>query len=449
MSGIDTPEIRQIATSLALNPDLPGDRAKAFMYAFIGASHKTHMHAQLVGADSASLLESGSAAAILDAVPNQRQEGALESLKRMWGSQPWARQFSPLNVPGVMKKEQGKWVTNSTENIWSGVHGAVRGTVDNAIRMAGVLTRMDEGMSFSDAFRRVATSQINYDPRTFSRFEKRVMKRVFPFYSFISRSIPMVATELATNPGGGMGQLIRAQRVAQGGEADYVPYDLQDTAAIPMGTNEAGDLVYVRNLGLMHEDALNYLAPTQGIRGILQKVIGSSNPIVKGAIEYGTNTSTFFDGPMGGRRLDDLDPAVGRILHNIGATELPPSGRPDPFISPFVESLIANSPASAALGYARTLTEPTERSPISEKILSMFTGLKMKHINREALIRELRDRLNAEQIRLGARPLTIVTGTEGLQERYTEAGNVSEAERLATIAAQLERLRKEIRNSKK
>lgn len=448
-SNIDFPEVRQAAQAIGLNPDNADDRIKAFVYMFTGASHKSHLHARLINADVPSLAASGQVDSLLDALPNSRGEGILESLRRMWGSQPWYQQFNPLNTPGTMKKEGERWVTNTNTNLWAGIHGAVRGTVDSGVRMASILTQMDEGKSFAEAFARTAQSQINYDPRSFTRFEKTYMKRLFPFYSFISRSIPMVATELVTNPGGGMGQLIRAQRISQGKQDDYVPYDLQDTAAIPFGKNAQGDLVYVRNLGLMHEDALNYLAPTQGVRGILQRVIGSSNPLVKGVIEYGTNTSTFFDGPMGGRRLDDLDPAVGRVLNNFGLTDLPPSGRPKPFISPLAEAAIANSPASALLRYARTISEPTSRSSGMEKIVTMMSGVRTKHINREALIRELRDRLNAEQIAAGARPLTIVTGTAGLQQRYEEARDTDQAQRLQLISDQLMRLRAEIKASQK
>lgn len=473
-SSIDFPEVRQMAQSIGLDPNNADDRARAFVYMFTGASNKSHMHAQLVNADFDSVAKSGQIDSLLDALPNSRRESAGEALKRMWSSQPWWDQANPINTPGVWKwqsetvpkgsKEtlrdmlkrttnpakwdKGKWVVNDTTNIVAGVHGAVRGVVDNGIRMSSVLTQMDRGVPFLEAFRRTAASQINYDPRTYTRFEKRYMKKLFPFYSFISRSLPMVAMELVTNPGGGMGQLIRAQRLAQGGQDDYVPYDLQDTSAIPLGENEAGDLVYIRNLGLMHEDAMQYLAPTQGVRGILQKVIGSSNPLIKATLEYGMNTSTFFDGPMGGRRLDDLDPAVGRILNNMGITQLPPSGRPTPvFGSTLFENMAANSPAAAAIRYARILTEPTTRTSIPDKAFNLLTGMKTKHITREALIRELRDRLNAEQIDLGARPITIVTGTEGLQEAYAESGQVDRAQRLKIISEQLSALRKEIKRS--
>jgi hypothetical protein len=441
------PDVIDMVKRMGLDPNNNSDRGRAFVYLYAGAMHRSHMHAQL-GSDLPARLKSGQADDILDQIPNQRREGSLESLKRMWGSQSIGAQLAPWNVPGVVTKTPAGYGPRSTENIVAALHGAVRGTADNTIRMSSILNNMDKGMSFRDAFERVNWHQVSYDPRRYTRFEKQVMKRAIPFYSFISRSLPMVAMELASHPGGGLGRVIRAQRLAQGKEENYVPYDLQDSAAIPLSPGQKGELRYITNLGLMHEDALRYLAPTEGVRGILKRVVGSSNPLVKGVVEYATNTSTFFDGPMGGRRLDDLDPAVGRILHNMGLTQLPPSGRPNPFISPMVEAAAANSPAAAALRYARVISEPLKRRSISEKMVNLLTGVRTKNITQEALARELRDRLNAEQIRMGARPISIVTGTEGLAERYEAAGDEGAAEKLERISRTLAVIRKRLQQQK-
>lgn len=441
------PDVVDMVKRMGLDPNNNSDRARAFVYLYAGAMHRSHMHAQLTS-DLPARLKSGQADDILDQIPNQRQEGMLESLKRTWGSQSIGAQLAPWNVPGVITKTPAGYGPRSTENIVAALHGAVRGTADNTIRMSSILNNMDRGMSFRDAFERVNWHQVSYDPRRYTRFEKRVMKRAIPFYSFISRSLPMVAMELASHPGGGLGRVIRAQRLAQGDQESYVPYDLQDSAAIPLSPGQKGELRYITNLGLMHEDALRYLAPTEGVRGILKRVVGSSNPLLKGVIEYATNTSTFFDGPMGGRRLDDLDPAVGRILHNMGLTQLPPSGRPNPFISPMVEAAAANSPAAAALRYARVISEPLNRRSVSEKMINLLTGVRTKNIDQEALARELRDRLNAEQIRMGARPISIVTGTEGLAERYEAAGDEDAAEKLERISRALAVIRKRLQQQK-
>ena len=463
--GLNLPEIRELAQSLGLDPKSADDRQRAFTSAYAAmANQVAGVHAQL-NTDELTKIASGQADAYLKARPMSM----MDSLQRVFGENiardPVTGQVQTLNtlnnffnpmkmmqVPGAMKWDTSSksWVVNSKSNWVADLHGTVRGTLDNAVRMGSVLHRMrTRGESMRTAFETVATHQVNYDPRRFTKFERKWMKRLYPFYSFISRMVPLVATELVTNPGGPLSQVIRAQRVMQGDQDAYIPYDLQDTAAIPWGQNEEGDLRYVTNLGLMHEDALRYIAPVDGVRGLLQKVLGSMNPAAKFAVEYGTNTSTFFDGPMGGRRLDDLDPLLGRILVNMGIRDLPPSGRPEPFGNAFTEALVANSPISAALQYVRTVSESSDRRSASEKVFNLVTGVRTRLLTPEMLTRELRDRLNAEQIALGARPLTTVLGTSGLADRYEEAGGVEEADRLRTIEAALRDIRKQAQKRRK
>jgi hypothetical protein len=430
-------------------PDTDANRAKAFASMFAGAMHQQRLHNY--GGDVAAIERSGLGDALVEGVPGGRPKGIIGSLVERARSQPLGQQIAPWNVPGVPAKQlDGTYKPRSTSNFYVGVAGDVRQYVDNLVRGASVLNRMRKGESFRQAFDTVANHQINYDPRSFSRFERTWMKRAFPFYSFISRSIPMVAMELATNPGGRLGQVIRLERFAQGGDDSYVPYDLQDSTAINLGATENGDVKYITNLGLMHEDALTYLAPTQGVRGILSKVLGSSNPLVKGVLEYTTNTSTFFDGPMGGRRLDDLDPAIGRILNNIQrfthkqGLSGPADERPEPFIHPIFEAAAANSPAAAAMRYARILSEPSERRGAWEKFFNLTTGARTKIVTPTAMTRELQDRLNKTQIEMGANPITIATGVAKLAQRMAESGDIDGAVRLVNIQRTLSLLRKKL-----
>lgn len=429
-------------------PDTDANRAKAFASMFAGAMHQQRMH--YFGGDSASVDASGLAQTLIDGIPGGQPRGLFESLFNRMKSQSLGQNLNPINVPGVPITKDGITKPRSSANLIVGTAGDIREYMDHWIRGASVLNRMRNGESFRQAFDTVAAHQINYDPRTFSRFERTWLKRLFPFYSFISRSIPMVATELATNPGGRLGQIIRLERFAQGGEDSYVPYDLQDSTAINLGSNPAGEVKYITNIGLMHEDALTYIAPTQGVRGMLTKVIGSSNPLVKGIIEGATNTSTFFDGPMGGRRLDDLDPALGRILNNFkrfthkhGLTG-PADDRPEPFIHPIVEQIAANSPASAAMRYARIISEPSERRGTLEKILNLTTGARTKIVTPQAMTRELQDRLNQTQIEMGAHPITIATGVQKLALKMAESGDIEGAQRLINIQKSLAFLRKKL-----
>lgn len=438
--------------SIGLDPADLAQREQAFVSMYAAHANRINTHSSPM-ADDTLRSRSGKA----DILNEARPQGMGQSIKQALSDNivkdlatgkvsllhsAW-NMVNPLRTRGSLRKESGKWVQSGKNNMIAATAGAVREHMDNTVRMGSILNLMDDGMDFTQAFDRVAWHQVNYDRRFFTKFEQRWAKTIFPFYSFVSRSIPMVAMELATNPGGPLGRVIRAQRIAQSGD-DYVPYDLQDSAAIPLGKNEEGDLRYITNLGLMHEEAVRYLgAPVTGVRPLLQKIIGSSSPFVKGIVEYGMNTSTFFDGPMGGRRLDDLDPSIGRILANIGLREIPPSGRPEPFGGPMVEAMAANSPLAAALSYLKVMTESRDRRGLREKAVNLLTGLRTRQITPEMLSRELRDRLNAEQVKLGARPVTIVSGTKGLSQRYSETGSDEEVAKLAMLERALAIVRKQ------
>jgi hypothetical protein len=461
MDAYDHTELRQVAATIGLDPNSQDDRQKAFRYLFTASMNHSNVHAQLTE-DFAKKAVSGQADELLDALPGQAlsKEGSIWSdiklsVQRMWGENPTlTEKMAPWNVPGVPKRDptninpytgNPEWVKRTTMNFPNRLHSAVRGHMDSTNRMAAISHLMlDQKKSFREAFERVSQTQLNYDPRRFSRLERKWLKRVFPFYSFISRSLPMVAMELVSHPGGGLGQMIRAQRMAQGDEDDFVPHNLQDTAAIPLGKGEDGELRYLANLGLMHEDALRYIAPVDGVRGMIRRVVGSMSPLVKGPIEYGTNTSTFFDGPMGGRRLDDLDPAIGRLLTNMGLRDLPPSGRPAPFGSKLIESIAANSPAAAYLSQLRVATDDPARRSASEKAMNLLLGFRTRIVEPEALARELRDRLNKMQVDMGAQPYTVVGNTDKLGQAYEEIGDAESAERLRATEQALRRLRMQL-----
>lgn len=445
-----TPDLESFMKVAGRNVDDPAERSAAFVARFIGAMNRTTAHVQLESTDFASLLKSGGGQNVVDVLPKTMRAN-MHALGEFWKSQSIFQHLNPLNVPGVLTRENGEWVARSTQNFPVYLSSQINALGDNSVRMSAVLDRMRRGESFDEAFKTVQWHQVSYDSRQYTGFETRVMKRLFPFYSFMSRSIAMTAYELATKPGGGLGMALRAQRIGMGSGEAYVPSDVQDTAAIPLAPGKNGELRYLTNLGLMHEDAVRYLAPTQGVRGILQQLLGSIHPGLKWGIEFGTNTSTFFEGPMGGRRLDDLDPKLGRIVFNLkkkaaeyGITEEPklePSGRPTPIGGALGESLVANSPISSYLRYVHTLLDP--RRSTGDKFVNLLTGVRTREYSNEAMTREIRDRLNAIEVQMGARPLTTVIGAKGIIEKLRSDGRTEEADRMEAIQQLLSYYRKQ------
>lgn len=411
-----------------------------------------HMHGSpnpdIITADSFRLAEVDSSAALLRNRAGSQPGEALAGLKRTV-QKPW--QMLDPRVQGTWTTDElGRQVQRSEgKNPLVNMMNGFRGMVDTTIRTTFVLDRLKKTGSMAQALADADRILLNADPKNFTRFEHKFMKSVVPYYSFIRQSLPLFISEMMVNPGGKLGMTVRGTRLGQGGEEDYVPYQYLDSAAIPLGETDEGQLKYLTSLGLMHEDAVKYAGNAlQGdLRGLMQHALSSSNPAMKWLIEYSTNTSLFSQGPMGGRRLDDLDPTMGRIAANLGLQNVDASGRPLPVGGAVSESIAAMSPVSRLLSTTKIATD--KRLSARGKVARLVSGFRVETIEKEQITRDLRDRLNALQIKLGARPLTIVSGADKLKEFALAQGDSETAIQLEQIEKALALQKKLDRESEK
>lgn len=167
------------------------------------------------------------------------------------------------------------------------------------------------------------TKALHYDYSRLSSFEREFMRRVVPFYSWVRLNTPFVVGELMRNPGGIMAQSVRGA-VAAKGSVPFVPAQLGEGMAIPLGSEEGGKQSFLGTLGLPFED----LSQVMTGRGLL----GSINPLFKLPAELLTNRQFF-----SGRELRDIQP-------QFGATA--------------IDTLLANSPMSRFISTGRQAANP-------------------------------------------------------------------------------------------
>jgi hypothetical protein len=134
--------------------------------------------------------------------------------------------WNPLKVRGVMGAEETAFGPVKAGEM------AGRYT-DDMNRMQPWINLMKKGWDPEAAMRRVNAVQVNYDPRTFTPTE-RVLKQLFPFYTFSSRMAGYTAKTLAQRPGGPMGQTIKALNAAKSDDP-LLPEYVANTAAVPLG----------------------------------------------------------------------------------------------------------------------------------------------------------------------------------------------------------------------
>jgi hypothetical protein len=202
-----------------------------------------------------------------------------------------------------------------------------------------------------DAAGRLADStQFTYE---LSEFERKVMRRLLPFYSWTRQILPQQLGFLAEQPGGLTGMAIKAadqMRQHQGFEPPY----LEGGLAIPVGKEENGQQRYLTKLDLPWEAPFNMLdVGPRGPQNTMMNLLSELNPLIKGPLEYATNKQFYT-----GRDLDSLYARTGNRT---------------------LDQIVMNSPLSRPLTTASMLAD--ERKGWFAKLLNLGTGARISDVD--------------------------------------------------------------------
>jgi hypothetical protein len=107
-----------------------------------------------------------------------------------------------------------------------------------------------------------------------------------------------------------------------------------------------------------------------------------------------------------------------------------------------IESIAAASPIARILSSAKIATDT--RTNAATKVVRLLSGGRIETVSQEQITRDIRDRVNALQVAAGARPLTIVSGTEKLQEELVARGDLKTAALLEQYGKVLAAQKKEL-----
>ena len=193
--------------------------------------------------------------------------------------------------------------------------------VEGDNRVSPFIKALMDGWDPSSAARRVMDAQVDYESRNFTRFERSVMQRIFPFYKFRSGQMKWLPQELSQRPGGPIPQTIRAINLARGDREKFMPEHMLAGAAVPLSPDIPGlkppdpsTDISAQFTGLMFADPLDI---TPGISSsATQGILSATHPLMKGIAEVGLDTSFF----QSGRRLGDIKSPLSKLLENIKGT---------------------------------------------------------------------------------------------------------------------------------
>jgi hypothetical protein len=315
--------------------------------------------------------------------------GMMPGVDPIWAGKPAGTTLLQRSNPAQMLMRDR--ATQPAVLGWERIGENTSALTEGYNRLAPWIAYLKQGIEPGEAARRVGMLQVDYGK--LSKFERNVMRRLVPFYSFSRRTLPFILESLIETPGGKLAQTLRTMNRARGSNA-LTPDYVAETASIPLGQQPDGSDRYLTGFGLMFEDAFQFAGgPRQGGLEALSRL----NPLLKTPLEMATGQSFFQKGPMGGRPIEDLDPTIGRIAANL-------TGRDEAVRYPgsqAAEALLSATPLSRAATSLRTATDP--RKGLLGRAANLGTGFRISDVSPGSQDTILRERAEVLMKELGAK----------------------------------------------
>jgi hypothetical protein len=250
-------------------------------------------------------------------------------------------------------------------------------SAENWGRLTHLNYRMDHlGEDMATAAEKVKLAHFDYEDLT--PFEQKVMKKVFPFYTWTRKNIPYQVRQILAEPGrySAFPKMVQEAQFAAGNPNDIVPDYVEEGFGFPIG----GHNYYMPQFGVSDLQAL------QGPGQAFDRVKGMLGPQFKIPIEAALNKSLFTGqeiAPEGHTRVPIS--ARGQFLlgllpgTNPGATSRSTGSgtQTTPGINPWASYIAGQIPmARTALGIGAGT--PAKRN---QQLLSYFGGQSVQHID--------------------------------------------------------------------
>jgi hypothetical protein len=252
---------------------------------------------QMVGMDPISLSSIG------------RELGKGWNRKDFW---QWRSSLKPL-------QETANPIMRASERINS--------LTDGINRLSGWMSLVSQGVDPMAAAARIKRAHVDYS--SLSPFEKNVMRRIFPWYSYQSRIFREVLRQLSERPGGRYGQLIHATESLQdeGDDGTYIPSGVRSQFAFPLpeefgGVPAPGTQTYVTDLDFPGFDQINMIETPGTLAGTgtgTARQIGMQlHPAARLVVEAAFGKDLFTNRPLG-EATSPLDVIARRVTGNQNA----------------------------------------------------------------------------------------------------------------------------------
>jgi hypothetical protein len=275
----------------------------------------------------------GEGVRLQDLIPNRERQGPIGAYKTALDEGTW----NPLGVRGVGGRE-----TDTNKLVAGGRN--VNETLSDLSRAQTFLGKLRQG--FTPEMAMEAVVKAHYDFSQLSDFERNIMKRVIPFYSWARNNVPTILQDYAENPGGKLATVSKAAGRARGAEPGFLPPQIGEGVALPVTSeDETGTKRFFTRTGLPFEDLAQMTTGSD--------YLGMLNPLLKAPLELATGRQFFT-----GRDIRDLRSDTGSTL---------------------LDQALANSPLGRFATTGRTLVD--ERKDALSKAINLVSGTHLSDVN--------------------------------------------------------------------
>lgn len=278
----------------------------------------------------------------------------------------WKNAPNPLQIHGAFGAEK---------DVFAPVVAGrkVGGNIEDFFRGAQYKGLIRQGYSPEMAGNIIEKYHFDYSHLT--PMEKKVGRRVMPFYTYTRKNLPLQLETLATNPGT-FSTPFKPTMVDRD-KQEYVPGYLNNGFVAPIGPEVNGTRRFLTSLGLPQEEALKEMRLWNGkpdVQGTAMGLAANLNPLIKGPMEQLFGKQFF-----SGRNLSDLRPS-STVQGLSRALSLP-----DEAARPLTQWL-ANTPATRFLTASDKLLDTKGltsygRKPGWATALNLLTGSRISDVD--------------------------------------------------------------------
>ena len=162
---------------------------------------------------------------------------------------------------------------------------AVMNKIETFNRGSLALDTLKKGGTIDEAVKKIFKYQFDYAPEAFTPFERNVMRRIIPFYTWSRNNIPLMMEAAVKQPGkvGAVGKVARDVSNVSQEERAQMPDYMKESFPIKIGEQ----MFYGANLPIEDINRLN-----------MKGFMSSMSPMIKAPLEQYTGKNFFFDQPI-------------------------------------------------------------------------------------------------------------------------------------------------------